>query len=502
MFDSTLQTVPVLQYSTDVEIKQALLTSRQTFKNGYTKPLQFRRHQLEQLWRLVDENENLLYDVLFKDLRKNKDECFLGEIVHVKEEINHALLHLDDWAKDERTKPSLVNDIGTICIKRKEPKGNVLIICPWSHPVYLVLGPLIGAIAAGCTAVIKPSEVAPNTANLLSDLIPRYLDDRAFIFVNGSIPETTQLLRYKWDHIFYCGNGAVAKTVMKAASRNLTSLTLELGGKNPVIIDDNINFGVAAKRIAFGKTFSAGQTCIAPDYALVTAKSEAKFINELEKAFKGLYGEDPQASNDYARIINDRHFRRLHNLILERKSGEVVIGGQTDEGDLFIAPTVITNVDRDDKLMESEIFGPLLPIVRVSDVDDAIEYINSRGEPLTLYVFSSNKKYIKKVVDSTRSGGVLINDTLMHMTERSLPFGGLGSSGMGSYHGKSSFDTFTHVRSVMTKSLNPVTEKGNALRYAPYKRWKMAIMRVLLETEPHFRKGIISNIMHETDHST
>ncbi|KAF9200386.1 Aldehyde dehydrogenase, partial [Haplosporangium sp. Z 27] len=470
----------------------AVRTTRQSFKSGYTRPLQFRRHQLEQLWRLVDENESLICDVLFKDLRKNKNECILGEILHVKEVINNALLYLDDWTKDERTKSSLSSDRRTVYIKRKEPKGSVLIICPWSYPVYLVLAPLTGAIAAGCTAVVKPSEVAPYTANLLSELVSRYLDSKAFIFVNGAIPETTKLLRYKWDHIFYCGNNNVAKVVMKAASRHLTSLTLELGGKNPVIIDDNINLTVAAKRIAFGKTLNAGQTCIAPDYALVTAKSEKQFVKELNKAFRSLYGEDPQESNDYARIINENHFWRLRNLISKRTSGEVEIGGQVDQGDLFVAPTVITDVDRDDELMANEIFGPLLPIVRVADVDDAIEYINSRGNPLTLYIFSNNKKYISKVVESTRSGGVLINDTLMHMNETLVPLGGLGSPGMGSYNGKNSFDIFTHVRSVVTKTLNPVTEKGNIFRYAPYRGWKTAILRLWLESVPHFKRGLFA----------
>ncbi|KAF9434624.1 hypothetical protein BGZ76_007702 [Entomortierella beljakovae] len=444
MFDPT-SPESALQCSDDSEIKQAVQFSHQTFKSGYTRSPEFRRHQLEQLWRLIDDNEAIICDALYKDLRKNKAESLQGEIIRVKEEVNYALLHMDDWIKDEKVKSSSsILELNTVCIKRKEPRGCVLIICPWSHPVYLVFAPLAGAIAAGCTAVVKTSDLAPHTANLLAELFPRYLDIQAFAIINGTVSETTKLLKHKWDHIFYCGNGDIAKMVMKSASKNLTSLTLELGGKNPVLIDDDINFAVAAKRIAFGKLVNAGQSCVAPDYALVTANSEARFIKELGKAFKDLYGESPQLSKDYGRIINDHHFSRLRDMMLKNQTGKVAIGGQLDEGDLYIAPTVIVDVSRDDKLMENEIYGPLLPIVRVEDIDDAIEYINSKGEPLALYVFSCNKKHLDKILNSTRSGSVLINDTMVHTTELSLPFGGLGKSGTGSYNGKGSFDTFTH----------------------------------------------------------
>ncbi|KAG0319236.1 Aldehyde dehydrogenase, partial [Linnemannia gamsii] len=442
-------------------------TARQTFRSGITRPLKYRRHQLEQLWRLIDDNTDLIIEALKKDLHKHKNETILGELIPSKEEINDALEHLEEWAKDEKVVPALVNRVGVTCLKRKEPKGATLIISPWNYPFFLTIGPLVGAIAAGCTAVIKPSEVAPHSANVMTDLFARYLDNSAYIVINGAAQETTKLLEYKWDHIFYTGNGMVAKIIMRAAAQHLTSLTLELGGKSPAIIDEHANLTVAAKRIAFGKTFNAGQTCVAPDYVLITAKAQDKFVQELKKAFDEL--------------------KVLH----ENKSGDIVIGGETDENDLYIAPTVIANVDRDDKLMEDELFGPLLPMIQVADVDDAIEYINSKDEPLALYIFSSNKKFANKVMDSTRSGAILVNDTLMHVAEGNLPFGGTGPSGMGSYHGKKSFDAFSHERSTMVKDLNVVSEAAMSVRYAPYNDTNLKVARMVLESVPRFKKSFV-----------
>ncbi|KAI1314998.1 Aldehyde dehydrogenase [Mortierella claussenii] len=483
----------ILKFSSDSEIDQAALIAHETFKSRSTRPLDFRRRQLEQLWNLLDENVEELCEAVHKDLRKPRIETILAEILVSKEEINDALNHLDEWTKEEHVDAALVNRLGTICVKRKEPKGAALLIAPWNYPVYLVTTPFAGAIAAGCTVVIKPSELSPHTAKVITELLPRYLDQRAFQVINGGVQETTRLLDHKWDHIFYTGNGSVAKVIMKAAAKNLTSLTLELGGKSPAIVDENTNLTVAAKRIAFGKGFNTGQTCIAPDYALVTAKAEPQFVEALRTAFMELYGPDPQSSTSYGRIINARHFHRLHKLIQSSNdsSGEIVFGGHVDEKDLFISPTVITNVDREDKIMQEEIFGPILPIIRIADIDDAIEYINSKDDPLSLYLFSTNKKLIKKVVESTRSGGVVVNDTLMQATEASLPFGGIGPSGMGSYHGKSSFDTFTHVRSVMIRPMNSVVEMPVRMRYAPYNDAKLWIMRWVAESTPYFKKNFL-----------
>ncbi|KAF9940085.1 Aldehyde dehydrogenase [Modicella reniformis] len=410
-----------LRFSDKEEIKQAVANSRLTFQSGHTRPLKFRRHQLEQLWRMLDENENLLCDAVYSDLHKHKNEVIPGEICTSKEEIHLTLLHLEEWARDEKTSPSLVAKDAT-CIKRKEPKGSTLIIAPWNYPIYLVLGPLIGAIAAGCTAVVKPSEVAPHTAQVMTDLIRQYLDNKAYIVINGG-------------------------------------------------------------------------TCVAPDYILITEKGEAKLIPALKTALKELYGEDPQESKDYGRIVNVRHFKRLCDTLMQNKSGQIVIGGQADEDDLYIAPTVISDVARDDTLMEEELFGPLLPIIRVADVDDAIEYINSKHDPLALYVFSSNKKFVNKVLESTRSGGALVNDTLMHVVESSLPFGGRGNSGMGTYHGKDSFDAFTQVRSIMFRGLNPVVEKVLTVRYPPYSKEKLIISKLAFVSVPQFKQGFIRRYM-------
>ncbi|KAK3807924.1 MAG: aldehyde dehydrogenase 3 family, member B1 [Benniella sp.] len=480
-----------LRFHTDAEILEAVETSRRTFKAGHTKPIKFRRHQLEQLWRLLDENTDQIAEAIYKDLHKHPNESYLGEICPSKEEVNHALEHLDEWAKDEHVKPSFVHSVGVECLKRKEPKGSTLIIAPWNYPLFLSIGPLVGAIAAGCTSVLKPSEVAPHTAQILTELLPRYLDSRAYIVINGAVHETTKLLEAKWDHIFYTGNGAVGKIIMTAAAKHLTTVTLELGGKSPVVVDENANMAVAAKRIAFGKSFNAGQTCVAPDYLLLTDKAAEKLIPAMKKAWTEMLGANPQDSPYYARIVNNRHYHRLMKVLNENQSGNVVVAGQPDEKDLYIPPTVILNVDRDDKLMEDELFGPLLPVVRVADVDDAIEFINSRDDPLALYVFSDNKKYIKKVVDSTRSGGVLVNDVLMHVIEGNLPFGGVGPSGMGNYHGKNSFDAFTHERSTMIKKLNPVIESVMSVRYAPYTNGKLKIAKLAMESVPYFKKNFI-----------
>ncbi|KAF9181376.1 Aldehyde dehydrogenase [Haplosporangium sp. Z 27] len=479
----------ILHYNTDAEIKQAIETSRQTYKSGLTRSLDFRQQQLEQLWRLVDENTDALCDAVNKDLHKHKSETTMGEILTSKEDINDALKGFRKWAKDEKISPSLINRFGVSCYKRKEPKGSVLIISPWNYPVYLIISPLVGAIAAGCTAVLKPSEVSPYTSQLFTELVARYLDTRAYIVINGAVAETTLLLEHKWNHIFYTGSGVIGKIILKAAAQHFTPVTLELGGKSPAFIDENADMTVVSRRIAFGKAVNAGQTCVAPDYLLMTAAAEEKFIPALKKTIGEMYGLDPQRSNDYARIINERQFQRLTKLLNERKSGDIVIGGQTDEKELYIAPTVIVNIDREENIMEDEIFGPLLPVIRVSDVEDAIEYINSKDDPLVLYLFTDDNKLAKKIMDSTRSGGVLVNDTLMHVAEGSLPFGGIGPSGMGNYHGKSSFDTFTHERSTMVKNLSSFGETAQSPRYAPFTEPNLKAISLAVETVPDFKKS-------------
>ncbi|KAG0042527.1 aldehyde dehydrogenase 3, member A2 [Gryganskiella cystojenkinii] len=463
------------------------------FKSGHTRPIEYRRKQLQQLWCMIDENREQLAKAVYDDLRKSRFEVIIGEITTTLEDINYCLENLDKWTKDEYTTPNFINRVGATCHMRKEPKGVTLLIAPWNYPVHLSLSPLIGAIAAGCTAILKPSELSVHTARLITELFQKYLDRDAYQVVNGAVKETSFLLEeYKWNHIFYTGSGAVAKIIMKTASKDLTSLTMELGGKSPCFIDENCNLAVAAKRIVFGKCFNSGQTCLAPDYVVITENVEERFITEVCRSVKEFFGDNIQSSPDYGRMINNRHFHRAMNLLKASNSENQVINGEADETDLFIPPVVIRDCDRDDKLMQDELFAPFLPMIRVRDVDDAIEFVNSKDDPLVLYIFSEDKKYIKKVLDNTRSGGVLINDTLMHVTENSMPFGGIGPSGMGSYHGKASFDTFTHVRSTMTQNLSPLLEKAMVIRYPPYTEQKFKLALLVMRTIPKFKKGFLA----------
>ncbi|KAF9581177.1 Aldehyde dehydrogenase [Lunasporangiospora selenospora] len=488
-----MTTPPSLRYNTEAEIQKAIETSRRTFQAGVTRPLAYRRQQLERLWKLLDENSSIICDAVWDDLRKPKNEVILGEIAVIKQDIAIAYENLEQWAKDEPITPSFLNRLGTTCVQRKEPRGSALLISPWNYPIQLALTPLVGVIAAGCTAVIKPSELAPSTAKLLADLVPLYLDPKSYILINGAIQETTQLLAAKWDHIFYTGNGAVAKIVMRAAAEHLTTLTLELGGKSPVfVLDDDANMKLVAKRISFGKTFNAGQSCIAPDYVLVTEKSEAKLIEAFRQSFEEMFGKDPKKSPDLGRIICHRHFHRIKKLLDGTDSSKIVVGGQTDESELYFAPTIVANVSVNDPLMSDELFAPILPLIRVRDVDEAIEIVNAQEDALALYVFSNDKKQIKKILDSTRSGGVCVNDTMMHVGELKLPFGGIGPSGMGAYHGKASFDTFTHTRSTMVKKLSVIGEKISEARYAPYSEKNLSLGRWALEPEPPFKKGVLN----------
>ncbi|KAF9437321.1 hypothetical protein BGZ76_001208 [Entomortierella beljakovae] len=487
-----MDTYDKLQYHSAEEIKQAVSSSRSTFKSGITTSLEFRRKQLEQLWLLLEENTEAICDALQKDCKKSRMEAICTEIITSKEEINYALDNLKSWAKPKRIIPTLMNLFTTTCYKRMEPKGSVLIISPWNYPIQLNIVPLCGAIAAGCTVVIKPSELAPHTAKLITDLFSRYLDQGAYKAINGGTEESTLLLEYQWDHIFYTGSGRIGRVVMQAAAKHLTPVTLELGGKSPVFVDEEADIEMAALRIAFGKAINAGQTCIAPDYVLMTEETEKKFIPAYQKAVTKMMGSNPKESLDYPRISNSRHFNRLVTLLSGRESGEIVIGGETYEKELYFAPTVVTNVSRQDKLLQEEIFGPILPVVRVSDVDDAIEFINYKDDSLAFYIFSTNKKLIQKILNSTKSGGVCVNDTLMHAADVKLPFGGVGSSGFGSYHGKASFDIFTHERSIMIKGFGRLPEFAQSVRYAPYTNTNLKIIRIVAETVPSFRKSFFA----------
>ncbi|XP_039613023.1 aldehyde dehydrogenase family 3 member A2-like isoform X2 [Polypterus senegalus] len=447
--------------------KQAVEKARVAFRSGRSRPLEFRAKQLKEIKRFLNEKEQEIAAALKKDLNKNQYDTALYELLGLEGEIQLALENLEQWAAPRPAEKTLLTISDEVYIQ-PEPLGVILIIGAWNYPIALVIQPLIGAIASGNAAVIKPSEVSVHTAKLLEEFLTQYLDKDLYPVVNGGVPETQELLKQRFDHIFYTGNCAVGKLVMKAASHNLTPVTLELGGKSPCYIDKDCDLRIACRRIAWGKFINCGQTCIAPDYILCDQSLQGQIVEELKMALKEFYGEDPKKSLDYGRIINQKHFKRLSSLL---EGAKLAFGGECDEALCYIAPTVLTNVSPQDKLMQEEIFGPILPMLSVGGVDEAIQFINQREKPLALYVFSHNKKLIKRVIAETSSGGVTANDVLVHFSVNALPFGGVGNSGMGSYHGKHSFDRLSHLRACLVKSLS--MESMNAVRYPPYSRKKL-----------------------------
>ena len=445
---------------------------RKAFATGRTRSIEWRREQLRAMRRMLEEREPELIEALAGDLAKPPTEAYATEIGFTIAEIDYTLKRLRRWMRPQRVSTPLVTKPSSARIVH-EPLGVVLVIAPWNYPVQLSLAPMIGAIAAGNCVVLKPSEVTPNTSAALAALIPQYLDNDCVAVVEGGVPETQALLGEAWDHILYTGNGKVARVVMEAAAKHLTPVTLELGGKSPAIIDESANLSVAARRVAWGKFLNAGQTCIAPDYVLVARPVADRFVEHLRDAVSTFYGEDPKSSADYARIVDDRHWQRLTGLI---DSGTVAIGGERDEGTRFIAPTVLRDVDPSSPAMQDEIFGPILPVIEVDSIDQAIAFVNEHDKPLALYMFTGSGDAAKRVIDETSSGGACVNATLYHVLAPTLPFGGVGPSGNGVYHGKSSFETFSHAKSVLKKSPRP----DPALAYPPYTSLKDKLLRRFL----------------------
>jgi len=466
-------TAPRKQASTPKLDAPALVARlRATFASGRTRPLDWRRAQLKALRALLTERESELLDALAVDLGKPRLEAWATDIGFVINEIDHVLKHLRRWTKPARVSSPLATKPSKARVVR-EPLGLVLIIAPWNYPVQLSLSPLVGAIAAGNVAVLKPSEVAPATSAALARLVPEYLDPDAVAVVEGAVPETQALLAQRWDHIFYTGNGRVGRVVMEAATPHLTPVTLELGGKSPAIIDASANLEVAARRIAWGKFLNAGQTCIAPDYVLVARGLEDRFVELLRRCVFDFYGQDPKTSPDFARIVNGAHFDRLVNLL---DSGTPAVGGEHDSATRYIAPTVLRDVTPESPAMQEEIFGPILPVLPVADVEEAIAFVNSREKPLALYVFADDSSVVSTVIEGTSSGGACVNATLFHVAVAELPFGGVGESGMGAYHGKASFDVLSHAKSVLKRGTRP----DPALAYPPYTERKEKLMRRFL----------------------
>ena len=467
-----LQLVPPSDTDAQGHAEAIVRVLRSNFDTGSTKPLACRLSQLDALEHFLTEREGDIVEALRKDLGKPETEALLSEVRMIVGEVRLTRKKLRSWMKPERVRTPLVAMPGRSYIYR-EPLGLVLIIAPWNYPFQTAVLPLVGALAAGNCVVLKPSEIAPHTSALIAKWIPKYLDTKAVRVVEGGVPETTALLRQKWDHIFYTGNGTVARIVMEAASKHLTPVTLELGGKSPAVVDETADLDSAAKRIVYGKFFNAGQTCVAPDYVLVHEAVHDALLNRMVSAVREFYGDDPRESPDFARIINRRHHARLARLL---DGADVATGGETDISERYIAPTIIKNVKEGDQVMKEEIFGPILPVISVPSVPAAVAFINRQPKPLALYFFSTSKDAQKLVIEGTSAGGTTINHVWLHVGVPALPFGGVGESGMGAYHGRHSFETFSHQRGVLKKS----TLKDPPLMFPPYAAWKQRWLKRLL----------------------
>ncbi|XP_051537199.1 aldehyde dehydrogenase family 3 member A2-like isoform X2 [Myxocyprinus asiaticus] len=453
---------------------------RKAFLTGRTKSLEYRITQLKNLLRFVKERQKAIAEGLKKDLSKSEYGTPLYETIGLESEINLAVSKLKEWAAPRPVTKNLLTISDQVYIK-PEPLGVVLVIGAWNYPWAVTIQPLIGAIAAGNAAVVKPSEVSAHTAKVMEDLLPLYLDKEMYPVITGGVTETQELLKQRFDHIFYTGNGTVAKIIMEAAAKHLTPVTLELGGKSPCYIDKNCDLAVACRRITWGKYSNCGQTCIAPDYILCDPSIQDRVIEEIKKNIKDFYTENPQKCLDYGRIINQRHFKRVMAML---EGSTIAVGGENDVSDCYIAPTVLRDVKPDAKVMQDEIFGPLLPVLTVGSADEAIKFINEREKPLALYIFSSDNKLIKRMIAETSSGGVVANDCLMHFSVSSLPFGGVGNSGMGRYHGKFTFDQLSHLRGCLIKQLK--MEAVNKMRYPPHTADKLGWARFFILKQVDF----------------
>jgi aldehyde dehydrogenase (NAD+) len=440
-------------------ISKIFYRQKEFFKTGATQKLEYRRKKLHDLLQSLDEFEEKICQALAKDLGKGSGESYLSEIGFLKEEISHTLKNLKKWIRPQRV-PTPMTLFPARSFIRPEALGTVLIIAPWNYPFQLLVSPLIGALAAGNTVVLKPSEVSEHTALMAKDLIQSIFKEEEVALIEGAIPETTSLLKLPFDHIFYTGNGEVGKIVMKAAAEHLVPVTLELGGKSPCFVFNCADLSMAAKRIAWGKFFNCGQTCVAPDYLLIDKQYREQLVQYLIFWIKSFYGKNPLESQEYGKIINNRHFQRLSRLINKEK---VLFGGELDEGKDRISPTIL-EANLDDEIMKDEIFGPLLPILEFDNIKEAIEVVLNKDKPLACYLFTQDKEKEKQVLEKVSAGGVCINDTIVHLTNTHLPFGGVGGSGMGAYHGYFSFKTFSHFKAVVKRWFIFDLK----LRYPPY----------------------------------
>lgn len=434
--------------------------------------ISYRKQSLIKLLNCVRLYEQEIIQALHDDFKKPAFEAVLSETGYILSELTHTIKNINKWAKPQLVLPSLLNFPSTDYIY-KEPYGKVLIIAPWNYPYQLALCPLIAAVAAGNQVVVKPSELTPNTSRIVTKIINEVFDKNHVDCIEGNAEVAQQLLSQRWDYIFFTGSVAVGKIVAKAAAENLTPVTLELGGKNPCIIDETANLKLAAKRIVWGKFLNAGQTCIAPDYLLVSGKIKATFIDLLQKEITYAYGENPETSQDFPRIINEKNWKRLAAMLANET---LLAGGKTNSQDYYIAPTLLDEPNLDSLVMKEEIFGPILPILSFENKDDLASIISRYEKPLSLYVFSNDKNFAKNIIQNYSFGGGCINDTVVYFSSKRLPFGGVGHSGIGAYHGKLSFETFTHNKAVVKKA----NWLDIPIRYAPYKG-KINILKKILK---------------------
>jgi aldehyde dehydrogenase (NAD+) len=443
-----------------MDFGQIVASQRTYFLAGKTRPKAWRVDQLRAVKEMVEANREELYDALWHDLRRNRYDADLMDVAYSAKEADYALKHLDGWMKPERVRTPLVMEPGHIRVRR-DPLGVTLIIGAWNEPFMLTLGPLTAAIAGGNTAVIKPSELAAACSTALAHLVPKYLDAEAFTVAEGAVPETTALLEQKWDMIFFTGSPGVGKIIHQAAAKHLTPAVLELGGKNPTIVHSSANVRSAARRIAFTRFINSGHICTAPDHVLIWPEIKDEFVTQVKEAITEFYGDDPKTSPDYGRVINDRNFDRLVGFL---GSGTIVAGGESDRAERYIAPTVLVDVSPDSPIMQDEVFGPILPILEIDSVEKVIDWVNSHPRPLGLYVFAEDDDVVDRILDATESGDAAVNDCSIQPLMPELPFGGVGNSGMGKYHGHWGFEAFTNPRGVLYHgaALDP------GVKYPPY----------------------------------
>ncbi|MEU8825232.1 aldehyde dehydrogenase family protein [Streptomyces sp. NPDC048636] len=447
----TTHPTPSATAFTSIDAAAIVTRLRTAFRAGHTRPLAWRREQLTRLRTLLTENGDAIAGALHHDLRKSRTEVDTMEIGGTLREIDHCLEHLDAWLAPESAAVPAFLPEGTTARTEWEPLGVALVISAWNYPVNLLLVPVAGALAAGNAVVIKPADYAVATSALLADLLPRYLDNDATAVVEGGPEETALLLAQRFDHIFYTGNGTVGRIVMTTAATHLTPVTLELGGKSPVFVDRDVDLSLVAERVTQAKFTNAGQTCVAPDYLLTDPYTADALEAALAVAVYKRFGADPQRSDAYGRIINERHFDRIAALL---GSGRTVTGGQADRADKYIAPTVLADVKADEPVMCEEIFGPVLPILTVADLDEAIAFINDRDKPLALYAFTEDNTTRRRLASTTSSGALNFGLPMSHLSVSSLPFGGVGESGMGSYRGRYSLETFSHRKAILDVPLS------------------------------------------------